>query len=202
VHSKDAILPVSYFPSVAYLSVINRYSTTIELHEHYQRRSMRNKTTIISANGTLDLIVPLKKGKTKSKVKDVRIAYDEDWITNHIRSIQTAYGTAPYFDFYYEDVSAILLNKPVLLCELIFDILSFLQRKNIIGIFESSQSYRHSNELEARDFRSFKMIAAQGYAIYQQVFEHKYGFVPNLSILDTLFNTGPESRLIIDQTVL
>ena len=201
MHSKDAILPVSYFPSVSYLSLFNRLNVTVEIYENYQRRTFRNKCRIMSANGMSDLVVPLRKGKTNLNVKDVLIAYDEDWVNNHLRTIRSSYGTAPYFEYYFEEIESILKAKPEYLLELSLSILEFLANKKIIDSYKTSTCYITNEDYKGYDGRIIKDIKADEFEIYQQVFEHKYGFVSNLSILDILFNTGPECRYIIDKSV-
>lgn len=197
MENKDAILPITYFPSIAYLKYLNELDSVIDIYENYQRRSERNKTTILGANGRLDLIVPLKKGKTKVNVKDVRIAYDENWVSQHLKTIRSAYGTSPYFEFYYPDISKLLKSRPVYLLELFTSITKFLNSRQILKKIRMSKSFVNPADYSGTDLRHLKKIEISYYQPYAQVFEEKYGFESNLSILDTMFNTGPETGWII-----
>ncbi|NNE27158.1 MAG: hypothetical protein HKN09_09965 [Saprospiraceae bacterium] len=194
VEKEPALLSTSYFPSVSYVAALKLFDCKIELYENYQKRSIRNKCKILGANGTLQLSVPLKKGKTQVPITQVEIDYSEDWVINHIRSIRSAYGTSAYFEFYFDKVCDILNARPSKLHLLNHSILEWLQKTGLIENFSYTQAFIHPKSCPMLDLRYDKFIGIELPA-YDQVFSDKYGFVTDLSILDLIFNLGPEANL-------
>lgn len=195
------ILPALYLPPISYFSAIAHAAGNIllEKHEHYPKQSYRTRASIYSANGKLDLIIPVHKGKNgHTKMKDVRINYDADWQRLHWMSLQTAYRRSAYFE-YYEDDFALFYQQRY---DLLFDynaaqlalLLRLLKIDSQIG---STASYREDYSPHI-DFRTSihpkKSHLHPAPRPYYQVFETKHGFLGNLSIVDLLFNQGPQSK--------
>lgn len=191
------ILPVAYFGPVLYYKLRLQYPHLIEIHENFQKRSIRNRCTILSANGPQVLSVPLQKGKTKNKITEVKVAYHEDWTTKHLRSLESAYRSAPYYEFYIDKIKAILISKPILLYQLFKDIDNFLQSQISQLNLVTTEKYHTTCNEEYLDFRSNIKLENFKVIHYNQVFEDKYGYTENLSILDLLFNVGPETKRIL-----
>ena len=106
------VLGSAYWPNIHYLYyVLNADSICIDLYEHYQKQSYRNRTKILSANGELSLSIPVKKFAEHAPVKDIEISYAEDWQKQHWRSITSAYKNSPYFDF-LEEQHFLSLSSP------------------------------------------------------------------------------------------
>ena len=190
-------LPISYFGPIAYYSTILHYPCQIEYHENYQKRSIRNRAQILSSNGPINISVPLKKGKTNLSITAVQIAYDEPWYDNHLKSIISAYGTAPYFDFYIDKIKDLLESKPQLLFDLNVNIREFVFK--IIGLdsISNTSEYNKSDRVYRPTFTNKNKKQEIVIQEYTQVFTEKYGFTPNLSVLDLIFNVGPESNRIL-----
>ena len=198
---EQVLLSTSYFPSIAYIAVLRNFDCKIELYENYQKRSRRNKCDILAANGILQLSVPLKKGKTQKPITEVEIDYSEDWVLNHTRSIRSAYGTSAYFDFYYDRICDILNLRPSKLHQLNQLILEWLLKLDLIKEFNYTKSFAHPGGNTFIDFR-YQDIEVVNLPDYDQVFTEKYGFVANLSILDLIFNLGPEASLFLNTVQL
>lgn len=194
---KTVIVPTSYFGPISYYVLFNKSKLLIEANENYQKRSIRNRCIILSSNGKLNLSVPLQKGKTQKPIQEVKIAYEENWVNNHLTAISSAYGAAPYFQYYFADVKEILERRPEFLLELNNSIIIWLSSKGIINLPVYTESY--NKHLEGIiDLRVYIAISTE-LANYPQVFESKYGFTEDLSILDLLFNLGPETRAYLNQ---
>lgn len=195
--SKDkAILPISYFGPLEYYAILLSHDTVIESHENYQKRSVRNRSQILSANGILTLSVPLNKGKTLKQIKEVEISYSVHWQKQHIRAIRSAYESAPYFDHYWEQVRQIINHNWTYLYDLNLEILSWLHKVGFIGAYKFTNSYMRAADYKL-DKRPTSSSWNQVFPHYNQVFEAKFGYLSNLSILDGIFNLGPELRLIL-----
>ncbi|MBT8232953.1 MAG: hypothetical protein HKO66_11960 [Saprospiraceae bacterium] len=195
----ESIVPISIFGPVVKFALIKHYKAQIEKCESYQKRSLRNRLVILSANGPLTLSVPLKKGKNNLPIEKVEIAYDEDWQRDHLRSIMSAYGNSPYFEYYYDSIKDIYNQKRTYLMEFGLDTVNFINK--ILGIDSYKLTTRYIKSQEVKfDMRNKEFNFNYHQVPYFQVFEDKFNFTPNLSILDLIFNLGPESINIINKT--
>ena len=196
---KGAIFPLFYLPPIEYFSELldNKDNIIIENAEHFQKQTYRNRASIHSPNGQLDLVIPVLKGsKNHTKVKDVKISYDFNWQRLHLMSLQTSYRSSAYFEF-YEDDFAIFYEKK---WNYLFDYNEELLRL-LIKFLKLNVQYKYTNKfeneyLELNDFRNSihpKRNGRNNMNTYFQVFEERNGFLPNLSIVDLLFNQGPQS---------
>ena len=179
---------------------LNTDKIRIEAHENYQKRSIRNKTTIMAANGPLKLSVPLVKGKTQTKIKSVEISYDEPWPEYHLKTIKSAYGSSPFIEFYLDDISQIILKRYKYLFDLNIGILNYFKRIGLIDEYLLTHEYvSHLPPNDNYRKSNYKWSSTEELYTYNQVFEDKYGFVSGMSILDLIFNQGPAARIILDQ---
>jgi len=203
------LLESHYLPSVQYLSkFVQQTDIYIEQYENYRKGSYRNRSYIATANGVQILSIPLKKGKNEQQnIRAVAISNQEKWQRQHWRSIQTAYNKSPYFE-YYADILAPLYTKEY---HYLFDFnLSCLNTiLKILGISSNitfTSSYQTTTAASIDDLRNkihpnkAKSLPDPNFKAskYGQVFEEKTGFIPNLSILDLLFCTGPQASLILE----
>lgn len=162
-------------------------SIAIQASENYQKNSLRNRCYLTGSQGKFLLSVPLASGKNQQqKIKDVRIAYDFDWISQHLKTISNNYVKSPFFDHYFPKVSQILMNKEKFLLDLNWEILRFLFHAYA---YEKTISYDLVFEISKSN-----PIPPVLPAPYPQLFEAKTGFVPDLSILDLLFCMGPTRK--------
>jgi len=196
---KGAVFPLFYLPSIEYFSKILKHKDNLILEnaENFRKQSYRNRATIHSPNGPLDLIVPLIRGsKNHTPVKDVRISYDFNWQRLHWMSLETSYRSSAYFEYYEDDLHVFYQKKWDFLFDYNEDLFRLLNRLLKINI---TYSYTNSFEkiyTELNDYRESihpKQLSQIGFQPYFQVFEERNGFLPNLSIVDLIFNQGPQS---------
>lgn len=200
----NALLSTAYWPNLHYFYyVLNSKNVVIESYENYHKQSFRNRTQILTANGKLDLSMPVKKINTKELIKDVEISYTENWQINHWRAITSAYKNSPYFDFFEEEIRSFYSKEFKFLMEFNTEqlklILKLLKVKKDIS-FTSSFEKETSTLLDLRNsihpkiaFTEDQVVAGKLNPPYYQTFDSKFPFHPNLSIIDLLFNKGLET---------
>ena len=206
---QPVLLDLHYLPCVAYfVAIYQADKVNIAGAERFEKRTYRNRTSILTANGTLDLTVPVYGANKRTPLQGVKIDYHEKWMNQHWRAIQSAYGKSPFFDFYAEEFKTIIysqtshlydLNKKLLtLC------LKFLQIEKPIDWEVDAQRFDNVEFTDVRaDIHPRKPIEQVGWfgaEPYQQIFGNN--FVSNLSILDLLFCTGPEALEVLSRSVV
>lgn len=204
------LLSTAYFAPIRYYSKLTAYPEIyIEQHENFIKQTYRNRTVILGANGPISLIVPVEKGRAqKIKIKDLRIAYDEEWQRNHWRTIFSAYNSSPFFEYYADDIETFFRKKQVFLfdynqqiTETILEILEIPVRLKLTTDFEqipeNCLNFREQISPKTHLINQDPHFKAQPYT---QVFSEKFGFIPDLSILDLLFNEGPSASQILTET--
>lgn len=210
MNPSTAILSTAYFPNIQYISKFVAFDELVlEQFENYQKQSYRNRCVIYGANGPMTLVVPVKKNSgTKTSIKEVLIDYDLKWQHQHWNSIYSAYKNSPFFDYYEDDFCVFFRGKEKYLFDLntkINELILCLLRINVN--FKLTQTYaensfnydyRSSISPKPRLFKSDELFTAYP---YPQVFSDKFGFKPNLSIIDLLFNIGPDSIEIIKKSI-
>lgn len=185
------ILPLSEYFSLA----LKDGGFEIEACETYQKRSFRNRYRLANANGVFELTIPLQKGKNnKLHIRDVAISYDDDWKSYHLKSIKSAYGNAPFFAYYFEILKEEYGSEP----KFLFDLNTLLLNRVISALeipIDIHFTGSYTKEPRSSDYRNQGLNTRPEILVskYPQVFEHKHGFVGQLSILDMMMNVGPES---------
>jgi hypothetical protein len=198
------LLTTAYLPNLHYFFyVFNSSSIGIEQFEHYQKQSFRNRTQILSANGILDMVIPVEKKAAKELTKDITISYAEKWQNKHWRAITSAYKNSPFFDFFEEELKYFYENEFEFLCDYNLQqlqvLLKILKLKREF-VFTSAYEKVPKNSLDLREiihpkinFKNDERVSNILNKTYYQTFESKFPFVPNLSSLDLIFNTGLEA---------
>ena len=209
MNQENILLALHYLPNIQYFSKLFSYSQIwMEGEENYRKASYRNRCHLASDKGIMRLSIPLKKGKNQQQViREVQIAYDLAWQNQHWRSICTAYGNAPFFDHYAEEIHPFYQKRYKFLFDFNLEILQeicsliALEPKLVL-----SKKYQATPDKATLDFRNKihpKLDRLQedrnfDPPKYRQVFEEKTGFLANLSVLDLLFCTGPQTPLILE----
>ena len=187
------LLPTSYLAPIYYYAVLFQYNNCMfEHHEHFIKQSLRNRCQIYGANGKILLTIPKeRKGSSKTKIRDIKITYKENWQQEHWKAIKSSYNSSPFFDYYQDDLNVFFKQKETYLVD--FNkklqelILSFLHKKIT---YTATNKYIISDDFT--DLREH-LFTNKNQKRYDQVFMEKHGFIANLSIIDLLFNLGPES---------
>ena len=197
---KGSIFPLFYHPPIAYFNhlIKNPGTVLIERHEHFPKQTYRNRTSIHSPNGKLDLIVPISRGsKFHTSVKDVKISYEFKWQRMHLMSLQTSYRSSAYFEFYEDELMPFYEKKWDFLFDYNEEILIFFIKALKL---QFNYSFTEEYQKEYAGFQDFRLAIHPkknqqlNVTPYFQVFEERNGFINNLSILDLLFNQGPQSK--------
>ena len=201
-----SLLYPTYFPNIAHFwAIVNADSVYFEVCDNYQKQSYRNRTEIYGANGKLALTVPVSyTQKNRQLYKDVKIANEEQWQLQHLKSLQSAYSMSPFFEFYIDDLMPLFEEQ--------FDYILDFNLKCFEVLLNSIQlnlTPKHTKTFEKEptgktDYRNLvkRNFEVNSFQPYTQVFTEKYGFIPNLSILDLLFNEGPNTELYLKQQKL
>ncbi|WP_183573301.1 WbqC family protein [Mucilaginibacter sp. X5P1] len=194
-----AVLPMCYLPPVEYFVELNKHKPNImiEREEHFPKQTYRNRTNIYSPDGVLALTVPVVKGsKNHTVIKDVKISYDFKWQRLHWMGLQACYRRSAYFEFYEDDFAPFYESKETFL----FDYNEqFLQLLLKLLKIKTDITYTDTYEVaypaltDLRDVISPKKEPLFTQKPYFQVFEENHGFIKNLSIVDLLFNQGPQA---------
>lgn len=197
------LLSTAFFPPVLYFKLlVENRGGKIEKYENYSKQSYRNRCAICGANGLQYLSVPVKKSnELKIKISDVEIDYSTEWQKNHYKSIESAYRSSPFFEFYIDDFRFVFEEKTKFLFDLNQKILNTCIRTMELDVEISCSTdfiqVIENNPLDRRfDLHPKKPInnkELRSLKPYKQVFDDKFGFLPNLSVLDLIFNLGPEA---------
>ncbi len=197
---KGIIIPLFYLGPLEFFSKLKEHSTKtilIEKQEHFPKQTYRNRAQIYASQGKLDLIVPVVKGsKVHSKVKDVKISYDFNWQRLHWLSLQASYRRSAYFEYYEDDFAPFYSDKPVYLFDYnqaLFELILKLLKMPLTYSFTDTYKEDYEQFEDARTTIHPKQQSPYQSKPYFQLFEDRQGFLNNLSILDLLFNQGPQS---------
>lgn len=199
------IFPVYYFPPVSWFAAaVQAGEVILEQHEFYKKQNYFNRMNVLTPNGILKLSIPIAKAKEHTAVNKRTIWEDLKWRKDHWRSLESAYRSSPYFEYYEDRFEPFFNREWTSLIELDLEILKVLiEALNIDLKWTLSTGFHDSSHYEADyrgDFDARSVNLPDWFQItpYQQVFGTE--FVPDLSILDLLFNCGPESVRILRES--
>lgn len=206
-----ALLSITYLGPVQYFTKFLLHPVRIiERYDHYIKQTFRNRCNIMGANGILPLSIPILKGQAhKTYVRDIRIDYNKKWQKLHWRSMESAYRHSPFFEYYmdefypfYEQRFEFLIDFNAALLELVLQSLEIENTLNYSREFIDAGIVDYADYRETihpkRDLSSDPLFVP---LTYRQVFVERLGFKANLSIIDLLFNEGPNARSVLEQCI-
>ncbi|MEZ0129022.1 WbqC family protein [Flavobacterium sp. LBUM151] len=190
---KSLLLP-TYFPSISHFAVMAQSENIIfEMEDNFQKQTNRNRTYIYSPNGIQLLNIPVKHAKeAHQKTRDVLIENEFDWQKQHFKSLEAAYRSSPFFEFFEDDIRPIFEKEHTFLMDLNLEVLDIVTQCLRMKLeFSKTREYFH----EVENVQDFRYLAngkkdPNSFEKYPQVFDDKHGFINNLSVLDLLFNEG------------
>jgi len=172
--------------------MIDAQSVTFEVEDTFQKQTNRNRMYIYSPNGIQMLNIPVKHDSANSNFKDIKIDNQNNWQKNHFKSLEAAYKNSPFYEYFVDDLNPIFEKKHEFMLDLNFEVFELVNAALGISIpLEKTTEYLHEVS-DKSDFRYLVNGKKDTTIIepYTQVFDNKYGFINNLSILDLLFNEG------------
>lgn len=210
MHSKDykhqgLLAELHYLPNLEFfVAILEAEVIEIEIQGNFTKQTYRNRCYIKGANKTEILSIPVKKGARR--FKDVQIDYKQGWLKDHWRTITSAYGKSPFFEYYRDGFESIFFKKENFLYDLNLQLLT--KCLDFLGIekeIKFTDTYGITPNKGVFDFRD-AVFPHQPYSVrniyksfpYQQIFGK--GFVGNLSVLDLLCCEGPGSKVILNQS--
>ena len=191
------VLTIAYFPPTEYFALLAKYSSVyMEACENYQKQSWRNRCRIYTENGPQDLNFPVqhRDGTFKLSIREIEVDYSTPWVAKTERCIETAYSSSAFFEYYRDELFAILDDHPRTLWELDMRIIRFFLAKIGLKTEIVPTADFAAEHVDIHPKRPNAILAELGLERpYYQVFADRFGFVPNLSVMDLLFNEGPAS---------
>ncbi|WP_319504244.1 WbqC family protein [Bacteroides graminisolvens] len=205
---KTIYLSSAYLAPVEYYSKLKAYDKIyIEQHDHYVKQTYRNRCNIAGPEGVLSLSVPIIRPDTpKCAMKDIRISDHGNWRHLHWNAIESAYNNTPFFEYYKDDLRPFYENKYTFLADFNEELrCKICELMDISPVVEHTASYHTDFLPDEADYREVVHPKKDYTEVdkdflpkpYYQVFESRHGFLPNLSVIDLLFNMGPESVLVL-----
>lgn len=186
----------TYFPSIShFVAFVQSEKVVFEIEDNFQKQTNRNRTYIYSPNGIQLLNIPVKHSdKRHQKTKDVKIETDFDWQKQHFKSLEAAYRSSPFFEFFEDDIRPLFEKKHTFLLDLNFQTLEIIFKCLRMKMIHTTTT-EYFREVNSKEFIDCRALAngkkdTSRFKSYTQVFEEKHGFLNNLSILDLLFNEG------------
>lgn len=198
------LIELHYLPSIPYFSSLyGAEKIILEKHEHFIKQSFRNRCHILTANGVDRLIVPLTSRSSTVLITDVRIDYSQKWLNNHWRTIESAYRSSPFFEFYADDLHKALFRQHSYLYDLNFELLTICLKWLKLNIpIQESMAYTKNPPEGVIDMRNVihakkpEQFAPYFQPVpYRQVFGNK--FAEGLSLIDLVFCEGPNSIKVV-----
>jgi hypothetical protein len=193
----EGLFHPTYFPSIShFVAMAQSEKIVFEMEDNYQKQTNRNRTYIYSPNGIQLLNIPVKHSieSRHQKTKDVKIETAFDWQKQHFKSLEAAYRTSPFFEYFEDEIRPIFEKKHSFLMDLNFETMDFVSKCLRMKLeYETTTEYFH--EVDSNTILDFRFLANgkkddSQFEVYTQVFDDKHGFLNNLSVLDLLFNEG------------
>jgi WbqC-like protein family len=190
---------LQYFPPITFLCTLYKETYIyLDIYENYRKMSFRNRCLVVGAQGIISLTVPLREGRNQQlPMNEVLISNSEKWQSRHFKSIHSAYNRSPFFEYYRDELNVLYQKSFERLTDWNLYCLNWLKGKlqwpEEIRFTQSAIPFLTTGIKDNRNIVLPKNYGNWNPIKYRQVFEERTGFFPNLSILDLLFNTGPQA---------
>ncbi len=200
----NSIFHPTYFPNIAHFVAIAKADAIVfEVDDNFLKQTYRNRTYIYGANGKLALNIPvIHTQKSRQKYRDVKIYNEENWQNTHWKSLLSAYRTSPFFEYYEDELQPLfnlkadfILDFNLKCMEVVCDCLQLDLKTSKTDVYKKTVK----NTADYRFLVNAKKEKPQQFDCYTQVFGDKHGFISNLSILDLLFNEGPNTMNYLEK---
>ncbi len=198
-------IPLYFAPIIQYTAII-KSNVVFETQDNFQKQTYRNRCYIYGANGKLSLTVPVKSklSESRKKTKDMLVENNFPWQQQHFKSLKSAYRSSPFFEFFEDDLANFFEKKFTYLHDVNISTHLFIaDALQINETYNTTKTYQ--TNIAKEDFRELSVAKTKKHfhmAPYVQMFDDKYGFLPNLSVLDLLFMEGPNSISILEKNLL
>jgi hypothetical protein len=203
----NVLIHPTYFPSISHwVALLKAENVVFEVNDSYQKQTYRNRANIYSANGLLSLTIPVIYSQNNRQLyRDIKIFDESKWQSLHWKSLLSAYRTSPFFEYYEDDIVTLFHSKHDFLLDFNFKCFEVLKECLQLDIFYSQTKTFEKESINSNDYRflvNARKEKVYNFTNYTQVFSNKHGFIPNLSILDLLFNEGPNALSYLEaQTI-
>ena len=192
----NLLIHPTYFPSISHcVAMVQSDKIVFEMEDNFQKQTNRNRTYIYSPNGIQLLNIPIKhSNQLHQKTRDVQIENDFDWQKQHLKSLEAAYRSSPFFEYFEDDIRPLFEKKHTYLMDLNFETLDFIS--NCLRFkFEYTTTTEYFHDVNTLGINDFRILAngkkdTSQFESYPQVFEDKHSFLTNLTVLDLIFNEG------------
>ncbi|MDO1500046.1 WbqC family protein [Winogradskyella maritima] len=202
-----ALISLTAFPNLSHYSIYSNFNEVeIEAQGTYQKQTFRNRYDIFGPNGKLPLTIPvIYSSKNKQLYRDVKISNVEKWQSQHLKSLMTAYNSSPFFEYYIDDLMPLFNTTYNFLFE--YNLICNETLNACVQIdkdLELTTQFKNQNgaTFDFRNLAKLKTVIPYNFKSYTQMFCVKHGFLPNLSILDLLFNEGPNTLNYLEQQTI
>ncbi|MBV9986195.1 MAG: WbqC family protein [Chitinophagaceae bacterium] len=180
----------------------------IEQWDNYRKMSFRNRYVVAGSNGLVHLSVPLEKGRDRQQLmRDTRVSYSGRWQQEQIRTLESCYARAPYFEYYWPELRRLLEGRETFLLDKNMAALNWLGSVlRLPASISLTDQYLEAYPEEVSDRRD--KVLPKNYLQYDpgirytQVFEERIGFRPNLCVIDYLLCAGPDLKSSLKGSVL
>lgn len=195
----------TYFSSIAqYVAIAKADEILFEVADNFQKQTYRTRCYIYGANGKQLLNIPVLRANSKQATKDIQIDYSEAWQKQHLKAIESAYNSSPFYEFFDIELAELFSRKEKFLLDFNLQCFEFIadaiQLEN--SIYKTTESYTKDHTEDYRYLVNAKSKQVFTFDKYYQVFNEKHGFIENLSILDLLFMEGSNTLLYLENQSL
>ncbi|KAA5825111.1 WbqC family protein [Algibacter amylolyticus] len=194
----NIVIHPTYFPNIAhFVAIANAKTVAFEMDDNFLKQTYRNRAYIYGANGKLGLNIPvIHSQKNRQKHRDVKIFNEDNWQSLHWKSLLSAYRTSPFFEYYEDELQHLFTEKAEFLLDFnlkCFEVITDCLQLDLELTKTETYQKTYSDKTDFRPLVHAKKEPLYPFESYTQVFNSKHGYIPNLSILDLLFNEGPNA---------